>query len=106
ADCAGENGDRHLLCAAPFGPFRQTVPVPFFAPRGGRTILQGPARPRTEAGVSVVPLTITCVSCGQAWTVAHTFSIYEQQAVESCPCPDCGAYTLCCHDPNEHEVLE
>ena len=42
-------------------------------------------------------LLITCVSCGQAWTVAHTFSIYEQQAVESCPCPHCGAYTLCCH---------
>jgi len=54
----------------------------------------------------VVPLTITCVSCGQAWTVSHTFSIYERQAVESCPCPDCGAYTLCCHDPSEHEVLE
>jgi hypothetical protein len=59
-----------------------------------------------EAGVSVMRLTITCVSCGQSWTVAHTFSIYEQQAVESCPCPDCGAYTLCCHDPGEPEVLE
>jgi hypothetical protein len=56
-------------------------------------------------GFSVVRLTITCVSCGQTWTVAHTFSIYEQQAVESCPCPDCGAYTLCCHDPAEREVL-
>ena len=51
-------------------------------------------------------LTITCVSCGQSWTVAHTFSIYEQQAVESCPCPHCGAYTLCCHDAGEHEVLD
>jgi hypothetical protein len=54
----------------------------------------------------VVSLTITCVSCGQAWTVAHTFSIYEQQAVESCPCPDCGAYTLCCHDPGDEDVLD
>ncbi|HKI31978.1 MAG TPA: hypothetical protein VKA46_08920 [Gemmataceae bacterium] len=54
----------------------------------------------------MVPLTITCVSCGQAWTVAHTFSIYEQQAVESCPCPDCGAYTLCCHDPTESQLLD
>jgi hypothetical protein len=54
----------------------------------------------------VVRLTITCVSCGQAWTVANTFSIYEQQAVESCPCPHCGAYTLCCHDPAEARFLE
>jgi len=51
-------------------------------------------------------LTITCVSCGHVWTVPHTFSIYEQQAVESCPCPDCGAYTLCCHDATEPEFLE
>jgi uncharacterized protein CbrC (UPF0167 family) len=54
----------------------------------------------------VVRLVITCVSCGQAWTVAHTFSIYEQQAVESCPCPHCGAYTLCCHDAGDPEVLD
>jgi hypothetical protein len=39
------------------------------------------------------------VSCGHAWTAAAAFSVYEQQAVEACPCPDCGAYTLCCHDP-------
>ncbi len=26
-----EKGDRHRLCKAPFGPFRQTVPVPLFA---------------------------------------------------------------------------
>ena len=31
ARCAGsEKGDRHHLCAAPSGPFRQMVPVPFF----------------------------------------------------------------------------
>jgi dTDP-4-dehydrorhamnose reductase len=33
---AGEKGDRHLLCEAPGGPFRQKVPVPFF-PAGGET---------------------------------------------------------------------
>ena len=27
-----EKGDRNLLCKAPLGPFRQKVPVPFFAP--------------------------------------------------------------------------
>jgi hypothetical protein len=26
-----EEGDRLRLCEAPAGPFRQTVPVPFFA---------------------------------------------------------------------------
>lgn len=28
--CEGEKGDRHLLCEAPNGPFRQRAPVPFF----------------------------------------------------------------------------
>jgi len=37
---AGKKGDRHQLCEAPFGPFRQMVPVPFFAPRG--LILEAP----------------------------------------------------------------
>jgi hypothetical protein len=41
------------------------------------------------------------VSCGRSWAVASAFSLHEQQAVESCPCPECGAYTLCCHDPEE-----
>ena len=43
-------------------------------------------------------LTISCASCGQAWAAAVPFSVYEQQAVESCPCPHCGAYTLCCQE--------
>ena len=34
--CDGEKGDRHLLCEAPGGPFRQKVPVPFSA--RGRSI--------------------------------------------------------------------
>src|SRR6516162_3876112 len=41
-------------------------------------------------------LRIHCASCGRAWTVAGGNSAYEQQAVESCPCPICGGYTLCC----------
>jgi hypothetical protein len=49
----------------------------------------------------VIRITITCESCGLAWTVAGGFSVYEQQAVESSPCPHCGAYTLCCHRPDE-----
>jgi hypothetical protein len=47
----------------------------------------------------VIQSTILCVSCGHAWTAVHAFSAYEQQAVEARPCPDCGAYTLCCRDP-------
>jgi hypothetical protein len=43
-------------------------------------------------------LTIKCASCGREWLAAAPFSVYEQQAVESCPCPHCGAYTLCCHE--------
>ena len=64
-----------------------------------------PARPRTEAGGSVESLAIACVSCGRAWTVAHTCSIYERQAVESCPCPHCGAYTLCCQPADGEPAL-
>jgi hypothetical protein len=47
-------------------------------------------------GVFVDRPTINCASCGQEWLTAVPFSVYEQQAVESCPCPHCGAYTLCC----------
>jgi hypothetical protein len=46
-------------------------------------------------------LTIKCASCGHEWMTAAAISLYEQQAVESCPCPHCGAYTLCCQEPNE-----
>jgi hypothetical protein len=46
----------------------------------------------------VSPLIISCETCGRAWAVASPYSVYEQQAVESCPCPHCGAYTLCCPD--------
>jgi hypothetical protein len=46
-------------------------------------------------------LTISCDSCDHLWMVASPYSVYEQQAVESCPCPACGAYTLCCPDPDE-----
>jgi MinD superfamily P-loop ATPase len=47
----------------------------------------------------VSPLTISCETCGRSWAVASPYSVYEQQAVESCPCPHCGACTLCCPDP-------
>jgi hypothetical protein len=46
-------------------------------------------------------LTISCGACGHDWQVATAFSLYEQQAVESSPCPGCGAYTLHLHEPAE-----
>lgn len=49
------------------------------------------------------PLTITCETCARHWAVATPYTVHEQQAVESCPCPDCGAYTLSCPDPDERE---
>src|SRR5690242_18477217 len=52
-------------------------------------------------GCNVDRLTIKCASCGHEWLTTSPFSVYEQQAVESCPCPDCNAYTLCCHEPGE-----
>lgn len=33
--------------------------------------------------------------------MATTFSLYEQQAIESRPCPRCEAYTLCYHEPRD-----
>lgn len=42
--------------------------------------------------------TVACGSCRFEWRrgpVAH----FEQEAVESRPCPGCGAYTLSCHAP-------
>ena len=38
--------------------------------------------------------TVTCGSCAHGWTLAGNWSEYERQAIESRPCPRCGAYTL------------
>src|SRR5262249_5864525 len=51
-------------------------------------------------------LSIHCASCNQTWSVTNKYSLYEQQAVESCPCPRCGAYTLCCQMPSEQLPFE
>ena len=44
-------------------------------------------------------LTISCECCERLWTLKARLSFYERQALESRPCPHCGAYTLTCHDP-------
>src|SRR5262245_37818000 len=74
------------------------TPKPSLSGRGGSLHrLPGFCRQSLVCGCCVSELTIGCVSCGQCWTAGPSSSVYEQQAVESCPCPRCGAYTLCCH---------
>ena len=41
-----------------------------------------------------------CESCERIWSLHSLLSVYERQAIESRPCPHCGAYTLsCCPEP-------
>jgi len=42
-------------------------------------------------------LVIVCVTCGKEWQ-STVSSDYERQARESCPCPQCGAYSLSCRE--------
>lgn len=39
---------------------------------------------------------VECQTCGFSWTRPLMRSIYERQAMESRPCPMCGAQTLAC----------
>src|SRR5205085_838177 len=41
---------------------------------------------------------VVCQSCGRGWSFARPRTVYERQALESCPCPRCSAYTLTCHN--------
>ena len=42
---------------------------------------------------------VKCRSCHDEWTIFGCWSDYERQAVESRPCPECGAYTLASPEP-------
>ncbi len=39
-------------------------------------------------------LSVECMECGKGWSLPCGPSVYEQQALESCPCPFCGACVL------------
>jgi|HubBroStandDraft_5_1064220.scaffolds.fasta_scaffold2347950_1 hypothetical protein len=39
---------------------------------------------------------VECQSCDLEWPRTLLLSIYEREAIESRPCPGCGACTLCC----------
>ena len=65
---------------------------------------------RTKTGGTPVPLNesqsqgrcvvdswvVSCESCEVNWPRLGEFSEYEREAIESRPCPRCGAYTLSC----------
>lgn len=42
---------------------------------------------------------VCCGSCNHRWNLVGSFSEYERQAIESRPCPKCGAYTLSSPEP-------
>jgi hypothetical protein len=44
-------------------------------------------------------LTLACDSCGQSWPGARADCVYERLNIATCPCPSCGAYTLCLREP-------
>jgi hypothetical protein len=41
---------------------------------------------------------LTCGSCHLSWHRVGNFSEHERGAIESRPCPRCGAYTLGCRE--------
>lgn len=45
--------------------------------------------------------TVCCESCNHRWNLVGTWSEYERQAIESRPCPRCGAYTLSSPEPTK-----
>jgi len=47
---------------------------------------------------------VSCACCGKAWVLESSLSEYEQQTLESRPCPDCGGYALCCYPPAENRA--
>lgn len=49
-----------------------------------------PAPGKTQVGIQRV----VCASCSGTWIGISTTCVYEREALESRPCPSCGAYTL------------
>ncbi len=49
-------------------------------------------------------VTIVCETCERTLSAARVLSLYEQQALESRPCPHCGAYTLACHESEDRAL--
>lgn len=43
--------------------------------------------------------TVRCQECGHSWKLVGHWSHYEREAIESRPCPSCGAYALASPEP-------
>lgn len=43
--------------------------------------------------------TVCCGTCQHRWNLVGHWSEYERQAIESRPCPKCGAYHLSSPEP-------
>ncbi|MBX9579983.1 MAG: hypothetical protein K2X87_06705 [Gemmataceae bacterium] len=48
--------------------------------------------------------TVACGSCELHWVRPAGVGEFERQAIESRPCPACGAYTLTCPEPKPAPV--
>jgi len=46
----------------------------------------------------VASMTVKCESCANEWKMTGNWSPLVQEAIESRPCPKCGAATLCCSE--------
>ncbi|MGL4552361.1 MAG: hypothetical protein ACRC33_14370, partial [Gemmataceae bacterium] len=44
---------------------------------------------------------VRCMECERGWSLPIAPSVYEQQALESCPCPFCGACVLSAQPEDE-----
>jgi hypothetical protein len=62
--------------------------------------------PRTTFDVDLMERFIVfCETCERTWSTANAFTVYEQQSIESRPCPACWAYTLSCREPEAPKSL-
>lgn len=59
----------------------------------------GPGNRAVGLGEDAVTTSVTCGVCGRGWPLAGGWSVYAREAIESRPCPSCGAYTLKSPEP-------
>src|SRR5216683_4928380 len=77
AASGGEKGVRHLLCAAPSGPFRQKVPDPFFA---AGALPKQDAGPRAEQSMEALAKLRPVFKQGGTVTAGNSCSISDGAA--------------------------
>ena len=50
-------------------------------------------------------LRVECLECERGWDLPSAASVYGQQALESCPCPFCGACVLAVAVEDEQRAM-